>query len=105
EEILVRFGLMTFLVWLFSIIFRQTSSYIYWMGILFSAFVFAAGHLPVAFQAVQSPSLLLISYILLGNSIGGIIFGYIYMKKGLESAMISHIFAHVVMIGAEYVLN
>ncbi|MDB4228189.1 CPBP family glutamic-type intramembrane protease [Flavobacteriaceae bacterium] len=38
---------------------------------------------------------------MLGNSVGGIIFGWIYWKKGLESAMIAHIFAHILMILGE----
>lgn len=98
EEILMRFGLMTFFVWLLSKIFNSLDAKIYWSGILIAALLFAAGHLPVVFQAVGSPSLLLLSYIMLGNSIGGIIFGWLYWKRGLESAFIAHIFAHVVMV-------
>lgn len=98
EEILMRFGLMTCFVWLLSKIFKSLDAKIYWSGILVAALLFAAGHLPVVFQAVGSPSLLLLSYIVLGNSIGGIFFGWLYWKKGLESAFIAHIFAHVVMV-------
>jgi len=105
EEILVRFGLMTFLVWIFIKISKQTSSIEYWIGILLSSFVFAIGHFPAAFQAVESPSLLMLSFILTGNGIGGIIFGYMYWKKGLEAAMTAHIFAHGIMLAAEYILN
>jgi membrane protease YdiL (CAAX protease family) len=71
---------------------------IYWGGILLAALLFAFGHFPVVFQAVGSPSALLLSYIVLGNSIGGIIFGWLYWKKGLESAFIAHIFTHVTMV-------
>jgi formate/nitrite transporter FocA (FNT family) len=42
--------------------------------------------------------MILLTYILLGNSIGGVIFGWLYWKKGLESAMVAHVFAHVVMV-------
>ena len=98
EEILMRFGLMTFFVWLLSKIFKSLNAKIYWGGILLAALLFAVGHFPVVFQAVGSPSALLLSYILLGNSIGGIIFGWLYWKKGLESAFIAHIFTHVTMI-------
>jgi len=31
------------------------------------------------------------------NGIGGIIFGWLYWKKGLESAMISHFSADIVL--------
>src|SRR5690606_17959310 len=86
EEILMRFGLMTFLVWLCSKIFRGIKPVIYWIGILVSALIFAFGHFPIVYQSVQNPSTGLLTYILTGNSIGGIIFGWLYWKKGLESA-------------------
>jgi phosphoglycerol transferase MdoB-like AlkP superfamily enzyme len=98
EEILMRFGLMTFIVWLLSKIFKALNAKTYWGSILLAALLFALGHFPVVFQAVGSPSALLLSYIVLGNSIGGIIFGWLYWKRGLESAFIAHIFAHVIMV-------
>jgi membrane protease YdiL (CAAX protease family) len=101
EEILLRFGLMSFLVWLIFKIRRKLSRFTYYSGIILSAFIFAAAHLPVVFQSVGSPSAGLIFYIMLGNSIGGIIFGWIYWKKGLEAAFISHMFAHVVIMLAD----
>jgi hypothetical protein len=98
EEIMMRFGLMTLFVWLLSKIFKSMNAKIYWAGILLAALLFAVGHFPVVFQAVGTPSALLLSYIILGNSIGGIIFGWLYWKRGLESAFIAHIFTHVTMV-------
>lgn len=105
EEIWMRFGLMTFVVWVCSKIFNNTSPIVYWIGILTVALIFALGHFPIAYQAVGNPSSLLLIYILIGNSIGGVIFGWLYWKKGLESAFIAHIFTHMIMILAEPVLN
>ena len=101
EEILMRFGLMTLIVWLASKILGGTKPMVYWIGILIAAIIFALGHFPIAYQAVENPSTGLLAYILIGNSIGGIIFGWLYWKKGLESAFLAHIFAHVVMVLAE----
>lgn len=98
EEILMRFGLMTLAVWIISKIFKSTASAVYWAGIVFAAVLFGLGHFPVAYQAVGSPSPMLLTYFLVGNGIGGIIFGWLYWKRGLESAFIAHIFAHVVML-------
>jgi len=98
EEILMRFGLMTFIVWGSSKLFGGTKSYVYWTGILLSAVLFALGHFPIAYQTLENPSTLLLSYILLGNSIGGVIFGWLYWKKGLESAFLAHIFTHVTLL-------
>lgn len=105
EEILMRFGLMTLFVFLAFKITGNQKPIIYWVGIMISAFLFALGHFPVAFQAVSNPSAFLLLYLVIGNMIGGIIFGWLYWKKGLESAMIAHIFAHVVMVLAEPMIS
>ena len=105
EEILMRFGLMTLIVWLCSKIFKGTKPFVFWTGIVIASIIFAFGHFPIAYQAVDNPTTGLLIYILIGNSIGGIIFGWLYWKKGLESAFIAHIFTHIVMIFAEQFLN
>jgi membrane protease YdiL (CAAX protease family) len=105
EEILMRFGLMTFIIWLLSKIFKRLNSKIYWVGILITAILFALGHFPIAFQSVSNPSGVLLSYILIGNTIGGVIFGWLYWKKGLEAAFIAHICTHIIMILGEPLMN
>jgi len=47
-----------------------------------------------------SLTLPLVIYVITANSIFGIAAGFLYWKKGLEAAMIAHIFAHVVLISA-----
>ncbi|WP_162416787.1 CPBP family intramembrane glutamic endopeptidase [Cyclobacterium roseum] len=101
EEIFMRFGLMTLLVWLGAKLSKGIKSQIYWMGIIISSLIFAIGHFPVVFQTVGNPSIIMITYVLLGNTIGGLVFGWLYWKKGLESAFLAHIFAHVVMVLTE----
>lgn len=103
EEILIRFGLMTFIVWLINIIFKRLSSKAYWTAIIISSIIFALGHFPIVYQSVQNPSNLLLTYILIGNTIGGIIFGWLYWKKGLESAFIAHIVTHIFLILGEQI--
>ena len=105
EEIIMRFGLMTLIVWLFAKIVKKKTQVIYWLGIFIAAILFAVGHFPIAFQAVGNPSPTLLTYILLGNSIGGIVFGWLYWKKGLESAFIAHIITHVILVATAPILN
>ncbi len=102
EEILLRFGLMTLVVWLASKIFKGTTPIVFWIGIIIASVIFALGHLPIAYQAVENPSRGLLTYILIGNTIGGLIFGWLYWKKGLESAFLAHIGAHIIMLVAEH---
>ena len=101
EELLMRFGFMTLVVWLVSKITKNLSSSTYWTGILVASILFAVGHFPVVFNAVENPSISLLTYVLIGNSIAGLFFGWLYWRKGLEAAFIGHIFAHVAMIIGE----
>lgn len=102
EEILLRWGIMTLIVWLLWKLFNRKSETptptIYWIGVIGSALVFGAGHLPVVFSVVANPSSLLIVYIILANALFGLIAGWLFWRHGLEAAMIAHIFAHIVMV-------
>ena len=98
EEILMRFGVMTFVVWILSQLTKSKISWIYWVGILVSSLLFGIGHLPMVNSLVENPTIELISYIVVGNSIGGLIFGWLYWKKGLETSIIAHIFTHFIFI-------
>ena len=101
EEILMRFGLMTLFVWIYFKITGKLNYTTYWTGIILVSILFAAGHLPVVFMAVQNPSISLLTFIIIGNSVAGLFFGWLYWKKGLEAAFIGHIFAHVSMMAGE----
>ena len=105
EEILMRFGLMTLIVWIASKIFKGTKPIVYWIGILLASLIFAIAHFPIAYQSIANPSTGLLTFILIGNSIGGLIFGWLYWKKGLECAFIAHLFTHVILVLAEPMLN
>lgn len=104
EELLLRWGLMTLLVWAAWRLFqkgRGKPQAVYFIGvIIISAIIFGLGHLPFAFALVPDASLALIFYVISGNFLFGSIAGYLYWKKGLESAMIAHMLAHVVMLSA-----
>ncbi|HDR68684.1 MAG TPA: CPBP family intramembrane metalloprotease [Bacteroidaceae bacterium] len=98
EEIILRFGLTTLLVWLHLLIFKKIKPAVYWSSILISAFLFGAGHLGVLFASIESPPAAMIVYIIAGNAFGGIFLGWLYWKKGLESAMTGHMFMHLSII-------
>ena len=106
EELLLRWGLMTLLVWAAWRLFQkgrgQPKPAFFVGAILVSSLVFAIGHLPVAFMLFPEPTLALILFAIVGNSAFGLIAGYLYWKKGLESAMIAHALTHVVMFTASY---
>ncbi len=97
EELLIRYGFMTFIVWVIFKTSKKLNDYTYWFGIILSSIFFAIGHFPIVFSSVHNPSTSLLIYIFSGNFIAGLTFGWLYWKKGLEAAFIGHIFAHIIM--------
>ncbi len=104
EEILLRWGVMTLFVWvLFKVFDRGKSvprSAWFIIAIFASALLFGAGHLPIASALSGGLTAPLTIYVVIANSIFGIAAGFLYWKRGLESAIIAHMFAHVVLLTA-----
>ncbi|ABB56571.1 CPBP family glutamic-type intramembrane protease [Synechococcus elongatus] len=101
EEILLRWGLMTFLLWLGWRWGqrRQGSPQKFWVtiAILLSALVFAAAHLPYAAAIGLPLTPVLIGYLLLQNGLFGLVAGYLYWRYGLEGAIVAHWGVHIVL--------
>ncbi|MCY9669811.1 CPBP family intramembrane metalloprotease [Paenibacillus alginolyticus] len=103
EEVLVRLCLMTLLVWVFSRFLRNRThipTYLYGLAIIVAALLFGLGHLPATQTLFGELTPALIVRALISNGLLGIFFGYLYWKKGLEYAILSHMvgdfFLHVV---------
>lgn len=102
EEILMRWGLMTLLIWLPWRFLQKRSgppltAYLLF-GILTAALLFAAGHLPAVVAMGGGLSGPVIAYVMIGNTLPGILFGVLYWRLGLEAAMLAHATAHVVSV-------
>ena len=102
EEILLRFGLMTLFVWLITGVMGYRRPIGYWVAISLAAVLFGAGHLPALYGLVKNPSASLTLYIIIGNSVGGLVFGWVYWRKSLGMAMVAHAMAHVVLLASEW---
>lgn len=104
EEILLRWGVMTLFVWvLWKVLGRsenapRAASFV--IAIFASALLFGAGHLPINSALSGGLTLPLVIYVITANSIFGIAAGFLYWKRGLESAIIAHMCVHVVLIAA-----
>ena len=103
EELLVRWGLMTFFVWLPFRIFRkglgEPSAGYFIAAISASALLFGVGHLGVAIALSDKLTAAAALFVIGAHSIFAVIAGLLYWKKGLESAFIAHITAHVILVG------
>jgi membrane protease YdiL (CAAX protease family) len=100
EELLLRWGLMTALVWLAWRFLQHRrgaprTGYV-WLAIAVSAFLFGAGHLPAASVLVGALDVNVVAFVIGANAAFGLLFGYLFWRYGLESAMIAHALAHVV---------
>ena len=63
---------------------------------ILAAVLFGLGHLPATATFLPLTPLVITRAILL-NGIGGMIFGWLYWKRGLEAAMVSHFSADIVL--------
>lgn len=101
EEVLMRWGLMTTLIWLpWRFVQKKAGSprVSYVLGaIFFAAVLFGAGHLPAA-ATLMGGNLTtpVVIFVILGNCVPGVMFGYLYWRYGIEAAMMAHALAHVV---------
>lgn len=99
EEVLMRWGLMTSLIW-FPWRFVQKKSNLprnsYVIGaILVAAMLFGVGHLPAAVALGVSLTAPVVAFIIIANSLPAILFGCLYWRYGIEAAIIAHALAHV----------
>jgi len=100
EEVVLRLFVVSLIVWIAFKIIKTAdgapANFGIWTAIILSAILFGIGHLPATAQIVPLTGLVVVRAILL-NGIGGIIFGRLYWKKGLESAIIAHFSADIVL--------
>ncbi len=100
EELLLRWGVMTTLLWLtWRFIHRRRGvpgAGSVWIAIATSALLFGLGHLPAAAALIGHLSAGVIFFIVGANAMFGVLFGYLFWRFGLEAAMIAHGTAHAV---------
>jgi membrane protease YdiL (CAAX protease family) len=95
EEIIVRWGWLSLILFIGTKIFKKERAAII-LAVLISSLLFGIGHLPIVFQSLgDSVNAFIVFYIIIFNAIGGIIFGFLFLKYNLETAMFAHIFFHV----------
>jgi len=100
EEILLRWGVMSFFAWIMWRFLQKKSGVpaeaLIIVAILLSALLFALGHLPAASLIAGEPlTAASILYVIIFNSLFGLVAGYLFWRYGLESAMLAHIGAHL----------
>lgn len=99
EELFLRFGLMSLLAWLGWRLMGRPDDLppvVAWAGILIAALLFAVGHLGATAAVSELTPAVLVRMLVL-NGIGGLIFGWLYWRYDLVSAMAAHFSADIVL--------
>jgi membrane protease YdiL (CAAX protease family) len=100
EEILLRLFVMSFFVWLGHFVSKtaegKPTAAVIWTANILAAALFGLGHLPALVPLVPITPLVIARTIVL-NGVLGVVFGWLYWKRGLEAAMISHFSADIIL--------
>jgi membrane protease YdiL (CAAX protease family) len=98
EELLMRLFLFSLVAWGFGRVSKapdgHPSTGAFWMANAVVAILFGLGHLP-ATQALAPLTPAVVFRCLLLNGAASLVFGHLFWRRGLESAMFAHASAHV----------
>ncbi len=98
EELLLRWGVMALFVWIGWRVAQRgqglPSSALVWTANILAALLFGIGHLPALAALITLTPLIVIRTVLL-NALGGVLFGWLFWKRNLETAMVAHAATHV----------
>lgn len=94
EEILFRLGMMTFFVWLLQKCKLKKAAY--WTAIILTGILFGLGHMGITGSLTAVTPAVILRAVLLNGSLS-VLYGILYWKRGLESAMLAHFSTDVVL--------
>ena len=99
EELLVRWGVMTLVLWAgWRVLQRgqgRPANALVAAAVLSSAMLFALGHLPAAQAMAGELTAPVVAFVLVGNAVFGLVAGWLFARHGLEAAIIAHMLAHL----------
>ncbi|MBN1262683.1 MAG: CPBP family intramembrane metalloprotease [Anaerolineae bacterium] len=98
EELLLRWGVMVLFVWIGWRVAQRGQGAphpaLVWTAIILAALLFGIGHLPAMASMVTLTPRIVIRTVLL-NAFGGVLFGWLFWRRNLETAMVAHAAGHV----------
>jgi len=101
EEVLFRFFGVSLVAWLGGLVFKDADgrpkAFVMVFAIFLWAVIFGLAHLQTPALAGWTMSSAAIVRSMVINSVGGLVYGWMYWKKGLESAMLTHFSTDVVL--------
>lgn len=100
EELFMRLFFLSLIAWVAGKLLRERANGLtvraFWIANILVAILFGLGHLPSASLVMPITPLVVVAALTL-NGIAAIAFGLLYRRLGLESAMVAHFTADVVL--------
>ena len=101
EEVLLRLFLLTLFAWLGWHFTRKKyerpTLIILWISNILAAIIFGLGHFPGVLSMEIPLNFVVITRTLFLNGLAGLVFGWLYFTYGLESAMVAHFSADIML--------
>jgi hypothetical protein len=108
EEISTRLFLLSLVLWLIGRVWHTSQGKpargAFWTANTLVAILFGLGHLPAAAHMMQINATAIL-YVLSLNGVAALLFGYLFWRHGLESAMIAHFFTDLALVLAPVILR
>lgn len=101
EEIMMRWGLLSLVTWALYRLFQRGKGAVHpafvWIAVIGAAVAFGFAHLPAVQALVPEVTTGLMIRTVIQNALPGILFGWLFTRRGLESAMLAHMGMHIGM--------
>lgn len=97
QEILLRWGIMTTIIYVLSSRGRDLNQWVYIIGIVFTAILYGFAQYN-SIASLTDFSFILVLRTLLLNGLDGILFGWLFYKFHFEAAVLSHVFVNLLVI-------
>lgn len=101
EEVIFRLFGVSVIAWLGGLIFKyaigRPKPFVFWFAILVMSFIFGLAHLQTPALVGWELSSAAVIRALALNAIGGLVYGWMYWRHGLESAIVTHFSTDLVL--------
>jgi|SRR5699024_2525264 len=97
QEMLLRWGVMTTIIYVLSAKGQDLNRWVYIIGIIFTAVLYAFSQYNTGFT-VEGFNAILVLRVLLLNGLDGILFGWLYYKFHFEAAALSHVLMNLLIV-------